>query len=121
MTPEQENELVARWMGWEYWESGTADYPDGSTAFVPEHWRRENARWTTCPQYRTDPALLWELQVRLVRREHGWWVFNQNPACDGYTAIALTQQQRDFATLAEAVFAAAVVQAQYDKAEQEGK
>ena len=110
MTPEQENELVARWMGWEY---GAID-EEGN-----KEWFREIAPLTDAcrhdvPDYRTDPALLWELACRLASTHCGEWVLRL-PSVQ-YRSEDDFHMQPFTVGFAEAVFAAAVMQA-----EQEGK
>lgn len=100
MTPEAENELVARWMGWECLEGYLKD------------WHRCGVYLRFCPDYRTDPALLWGLMERLMKC--GGWLFHPGPY-GGFIGERDAMQTSICATLAEAVFAAAVMQAQEGK------
>lgn len=105
MTPEAENELVARWMGWEYLDDGYT----GS----PWRWVRDGDYddRDTVPPYRTDPALLWQLMERLNAAR---WQVTPCLGAGTWTILSGTYTNVHGKTLAEAVFAAAVVQAQED-------
>lgn len=111
MTPEQENELVAKWMGWEYFSPAKS----GMTTGDPPHWRapkehfRLGSKVYRCPHYRTDPALLWELMERLAKR--GWSCRRLTAWIAYYMVRATGGATEVHNTLAEAVFAAAVMQA----------
>jgi len=100
MTLEAENELVARWMGWE-WIGGNIqlwhhDVPhDGLYRDSP-------------PPYRSDLAMNRELEVRLCERY--MWRFTY--CYDGCWRSKSADNEGVYETLAEAVFAAAVIEAQ---------
>lgn len=95
MTPEQENELVAKWMGWE-WLGGNI-----------QQWERNGVYTGSYPDYRTDPAMLWELIDKLIHC--GWWTRELSGTT--HVAIQGPKQPAFGYTLAEAVFAAAAMQA----------
>lgn len=109
MTPEQENELVARWMGYQVRAAH-----DGTTRWIPPNAPRDP--WIaiypiTPPPYRTDPALLWQLMERLNAAR---WQVTPCLGAGTWTILSGTYTNVHGKTLAEAVFAAAVVQAQED-------
>jgi len=111
MTPEQENELVARWMGW-----NKRSYPDPPMQ-ASVYWDRrvDERQWIMVPpNYRADFALLWELLERLSSYPH-WWVFELYGEPSRCEALNFNSEMVVKPTLAEAVFAAAVMQATEDK------
>jgi len=104
MTPEAENELVARWMGWE-WLGGNVQL-----------WHRDGVHTGSYPDYRTDPALLWELMLKLREQKSGKWSFFPSTPSGKVFAFSLVSDAEVFrGDMAEAVFAAAVMQAQEGK------
>jgi len=108
MSDKDEDEAVAKWMGWKL-------SPLGS------EWQRApgngRIKWRPGPPpYRTDRALAFDLWERLLSDAHGLWAFTETADGTRFSGNQMIRPSRCVIadTLVAAVFAASVEQAKQE-------